>query len=87
MNIYLSIEQQQTPTTMSVKTYSRTFDGDTLELRMDLVQASDTISFRWNGEGPDGTGEDDDFHGSPFQVASASHNVDEAFDLIRNWKG
>ena len=45
---------------MPTKNYTRTVDGDKLTLRMNLAEASAPILFRWNDEGPRGTGDDDD---------------------------
>ena len=60
---------------MGETTYNIRMDnGETLQLRADMVQASAPIFFRWDKR--------DDWNQSQYQTADARHRIDQAVALF-----
>lgn len=51
--------------------------GERLWIQADFAQASSQLRFSWHGP--------DEWQGSPFQVADASHRPLEACKLVARW--
>lgn len=71
-----------------MKEYRRHYAGVTLVIRADFAQSAWPLEYKLEKKAHVPLWKDDpDWHGTPFQVADASHSHGRAFDLVKNWVG